>query len=73
MRQTCWDKSASTNPVANVSVSFTVIGDGSTSRVSASGDNPDVIKCVANDVRSWRFPAMGCTQTINVPFHFVRQ
>jgi hypothetical protein len=24
-------------------------------------------------VRSWRFPAMGCSQQVNIPFHFVRQ
>jgi hypothetical protein len=73
VRRTCWDKSASTKPAANVSVSFTVQGDGSTSGVSASGDDSAVASCIASDARGWRFPALGCTQAVSIPFHFVRQ
>jgi hypothetical protein len=73
VRRTCWDKSASTKAAANVSLALTVQGDGSTSGVSASGDDPAVASCIASDARSWRFPPMGCSQAVNIPFHFVRQ
>jgi predicted Zn finger-like uncharacterized protein len=72
VRRSCWDKSPSTKPAANVSVSLTVGTDGAAQGVSASGDEPSVAKCVEDNVRQWRFPAMGCSQAVNIPFHFVR-
>ena len=57
----------------NVSVSFTVTGDGSVQGVSSSGDEPSIAQCIANDVRAWHFPATGTSQPVNVPFHFVKQ
>ena len=72
VRRICWDKNPSTRPAANAAVSLTVGGDGSPQGVSATGDEPSVTKCVESNVRQWHFPAMGCTQTVNIPFHFVR-
>jgi hypothetical protein len=56
-----------------VSVSLTIGPDGSPQAVSANADESSVAKCVENDVRSWRFPAMGCSQQTSFSFHFVRQ
>jgi hypothetical protein len=73
LQRSCWERSASQKPSANVTVSLTIGGDGSAQGVSASGDDPAVASCIANDVRGWRFPAMGCSQPTSIPFHFVRQ
>jgi hypothetical protein len=73
IRRACWERNPSTKPTVNVSVSLTIGGDGSAQGVSASGDDPSVAKCIENDVRNWRFPAMGCAQRTNIPFKFVRQ
>jgi hypothetical protein len=73
LQRACWERSASQKPSANVTVSLTIGADGSSQGVSASGDDPSVAKCIENDVRGWRFPAMGCAQPTSIPFHFVRQ
>jgi predicted Zn finger-like uncharacterized protein len=73
LQRSCWERSASQKPSANVTVSLTIGGDGSAQGVSASGDDPAVATCIANDVRGWKFPAMGCSQPTSIPFHFVRQ
>jgi hypothetical protein len=52
---------------------LTVAADGSAQGVSASGDDPSVAKCIENDVRSWHFPAMGCSQRTSIPFKFLLQ
>ena len=57
----------------NVGVSMTIAPDGSAQSVSASGDELSVAKCIENDVRGWRFPAMGCSQKTSFSFKFVRQ
>ncbi len=73
IRRSCWERSSTTKLTANVAVSLTVGTDGSAQSVSASGDDPSVAKCIENDVRGWRFPAMGCTQKTGFSFKFVRQ
>jgi predicted Zn finger-like uncharacterized protein len=73
IRRTCWERGTSAKTSANISVSLTIGPDGSTQGVSATGDDPAVAHCVENDVRNWRFPSMGCSQKIAVPFKFVRQ
>jgi predicted Zn finger-like uncharacterized protein len=73
VRRSCWERSQSTKGSANVNVTLTIGADGSAQGVSASGDDPTVAKCIENDVRSWRFPAMGCTQKTSIPFKFLVQ
>ncbi len=73
IRRACWERNPTTKPTVNVSVSLTIGPDGSPQSVSASADESSVAKCVENDVRSWRFPAMGCSQQTSFSFHFVRQ
>ena len=73
IRRSCWERNPTTKPTVNVSVSLTIGSDGAPQSVSASADEPSVAKCVENDVRTWRFPAMGCSQQTSFSFHFVRQ
>lgn len=73
IRRACWERNPTTKPTVNVSVSLTIGPDGSPQSVSANADESSVAKCVENDVRSWRFPAMGCSQQTSFSFHFVRQ
>jgi len=73
LRRTCWERNPSQKTAVNVSVTFTVAGDGSVQGASASGDEPSIAQCIANDVRGWHFPATGVSQPVNVPFHFVKQ
>jgi predicted Zn finger-like uncharacterized protein len=73
VRRSCWERSQTTKPSVNVNVALTVGADGSAQGVSASGDDPSVAKCIENDVRGWRFPAMGCTQKTSIPFKFLLQ
>ena len=73
LRRNCWERNPSQKMAVNVSVTFTVAGDGSVQGASASGDEPSIATCIANDVKGWHFPATGTSQPVNVPFHFVRQ
>lgn len=73
IRRSCWERDPTTKPTVNVSVSMTIGADGSTQSVAASGDEGSVAKCIENDVRSWHFPAMGCSQKTGFSFKFVRQ
>jgi hypothetical protein len=73
IRRACWERSATQKLSVNVSVSLTIGPDGSPQGVSASGDDSAVAHCIENDVRSWHFPAMGCSQRTAFSFKFVRQ
>lgn len=73
IRRSCWERNPTTKPTVNVSVSLTIGADGSPGGVSASAEEPSVAKCVENDVRTWRFPAMGCSQATSFSLKFVRQ
>ncbi len=73
IKRACWERSGSTKSAANISVSLTVSPGGEATGVSASGDDPVIANCIANDVRSWHFAGGGCAQRVNIPFHFVRQ
>jgi predicted Zn finger-like uncharacterized protein len=73
IRRACWERNPTTKPTVNVGVSMTIGPDGSAQSVTTTGDEPSVSKCIENDVRGWRFPAMGCTQKTNFSFKFVRQ
>jgi len=73
LRRNCWERNPSQKTAVNVSVTFTVTGDGSVQGVNATGDEPSIATCIANDVKGWHFPATGSSQPVNVPFHFVKQ
>jgi hypothetical protein len=73
IRRSCWERDPTTKPTVNVSVSMTIGPDGSSQSVAVSGDEGSVAKCIENDVRGWRFPAMGCSQKTGFSFKFVRQ
>jgi predicted Zn finger-like uncharacterized protein len=73
IRRSCWERNPTTKPTVNVNVSLTIGADGSPGNVNASADELTVAKCVENDVRTWHFPAMGCSQATSFSFHFVRQ
>ncbi len=73
IKRACWERNPTTKPAVNVSVSLTINPDGSTSGVSANSDEPTVGTCVANDVRTWKFAGMGCSQQTAFSLHFVRQ
>jgi predicted Zn finger-like uncharacterized protein len=73
VRRACWERNATTKLTVNVAVALTIGPDGSAQSVTTTGDEPSVAKCIENDVRSWRFPAMGCSQKTGFSFKFVRQ
>jgi predicted Zn finger-like uncharacterized protein len=74
VKRTCWERGATDQKSSvNINVSATVNPDGSVGSSSASGDDPVVGKCIADQVRTWRFPAPGSPQPIVIPFKFVRQ
>jgi hypothetical protein len=73
LRRVCWDRNPTSKLTVSVSADMTIGPDGVPQSVSASGDEPSVSKCIENEVRTWRFPAMGCTQKATVPFKLVRQ
>jgi hypothetical protein len=73
IRKVCWLNSPSTRPSANISVFVSIGPNGNVESVSATGDDPVVAKCVESNVRSWSFPAGGCTQKTGFSFKFLRQ
>jgi predicted Zn finger-like uncharacterized protein len=73
IRRACWERNPTTKPTVNVGVSMTIGPEGGAQNVVATGDEPSVSKCIENDVRGWRFPAMGCSQKTGFSFKFVRQ
>jgi predicted Zn finger-like uncharacterized protein len=73
IRRSCWERNPTTKAAVNVSVSLTIGSDGSAQGVSATADEPSIAMCVQNDVKTWHFPAMGCSQQTSFSFHFVRQ
>jgi predicted Zn finger-like uncharacterized protein len=73
LSRVCWERNPSAKAVVNVNVLLTIAGDGTAQNVVASGDEASVAKCIENDIRGWRFPAMGSPQKTAIPFKFVRQ
>jgi hypothetical protein len=72
VRRVCWDQSPSTKSSVNISVSLTIGGGGGVEAASAGGDDNSVASCVAQQVRRWSFPAMGCQQKTAFGYHFIR-
>jgi predicted Zn finger-like uncharacterized protein len=73
IRRTCWERSQTEKPAASVAVALTIAPDGSPQGVSVTGDDPTVTKCIEDDLHSWHFPAMGCSQKTAFSLKFVRQ
>jgi hypothetical protein len=73
IQRVCWERNPTNKLAVNVSVSFTIQPDGTTQAVTASAEESAVAKCVENDVRGWRFPALGCSQATQFSYKFVRQ
>ena len=76
IRLACWDRGTvgdSLRSSANVTVSLIVAPDGAVSGASATGDDPEVAKCIQARTLTWRFPAPGATTTVSIPFKFVHQ
>src|SRR5260370_28257090 len=73
VRRACWERNPTTKPTVNVAVALTIGPDGSAQGVTTTSDEPSVAKCIENDVRGWRFPAMGRSQKTGFSFKFVRQ
>jgi hypothetical protein len=73
IQRTCWERNPSNRLASNVAVTLTVDPDGSVQGVSATGDDAAIAKCIEKEVGGWHFPGMGCSQRMNIPFHFVRQ
>ncbi len=73
IRRLCWDGHRTARPAVGIAVSMTVAPDGTAQSVSASGDDPEVAKCIENDIRNnWDFGNVGCSQKVSIPFRFVR-
>jgi hypothetical protein len=73
IQRPCWEQQDNSRLAAKVSVTLTVDPDGNVHDVSATGDDDAIAVCVANAVRNWRFPDMGCSQRMNIPFQFERR
>jgi serine/threonine protein kinase len=75
IRRMCWERQRHSDgkDTANVSVSLTIAEDGSTRDVTATGDDAAIAKCIETLAGRWQFPAPGCEQSVNIPFHFATQ
>jgi predicted Zn finger-like uncharacterized protein len=74
VKRTCWERGgADQKSSVNVTVSAQVGPAGNVVGTSSSGDDPQVAKCIENQVKGWMFSAPGATTTVNIPFKFVRQ
>jgi predicted Zn finger-like uncharacterized protein len=73
LQRTCWERNPTNKAAVRVSVTLMIEPDGSAQGVSASAEELSVARCVENDIRSWHFPAAGCSQKVGFSFNFVRQ
>ena len=74
VKRTCWERGgADSKSSVNVMVTAQVGPAGNVVGTSSSGDDPQVAKCIENQVKTWMFSAPGSTTTVNIPFKFVRQ
>jgi hypothetical protein len=74
VKRTCWERGgADSKSSVNVTVTAQVGPAGNVVGTSSSGDDPQVAKCIENQVKGWTFSAPGSTTTVNIPFKFVRQ
>src|SRR5262245_35821105 len=64
-------------PSARVPISMFIDASGAVTNVTTVGDPPpgfpELPACIAEIVRTWKFPSSSGTTTVNVPFVFVTQ
>jgi len=73
VKRVCLERSASTASTTKVTASLTIAPNGTVQGVNTSGDDPQVAKCIEQQLHGWTFPAPGETKTVQIPFVFVRQ
>jgi TonB family protein len=80
VRRACWDsaiaeRSSNTPKSAKVTVSISIAPSGNVSNASATGGDgyPGLASCVAQRVRTWKFPPSAGTSRATIPFSFVVQ
>jgi hypothetical protein len=73
VRRLCWTNATTSSTSVGVNVSMTIGPQGNVERVSATGDDGSVARCVESDVRRWTFPAGGCSQRTTFSLKFIRQ
>ena len=72
IRRVCWERTPSTRSVANISVNISIGPAGNVESAGAGGDDSIVAGCVQQQVRTWTFPAMGCSQKASFGYKFIR-
>lgn len=73
LRHACWQSYDPNVTEASITTSLSVAGDGTVASVEARSDYPDLSRCIAERIRTWKLPAAGGTTTVNLPFHFLKQ
>jgi hypothetical protein len=81
MRRKCWEpalqaSSPTASSSAKVGSTITIGPSGNVESASAGGaekDYPGLSSCIADRIKHWKFPPPGGSQTVNIPFNFVRQ
>lgn len=71
VKKGCWDTSSAQS--GDVRATITIGASGSVQNVSSQSGDPALARCIETKVRGWKFPPPGGTQTVTVPFKFVRQ
>jgi hypothetical protein len=73
LKDTCWERRPYARTQVNANATFTVDSNGTPLAVTVVADEPTLAACLEDSIRRWRFPAMGCSQPVALPFHFLRQ
>jgi hypothetical protein len=81
VKRACWETQTDSLRRIEVSVTIRVGTDGRVVQSDATLEDAEgpkdvanvVARCIANEVRTWRFPAPETEQVVSVPFHLIRQ
>ena len=81
VRRTCWESQTDSLKRINVSVTIRVGTDGRVIQSDALLEDAEgpkdvanvVARCIANEVKAWRFPQPETEQVVSVTFHLIRQ
>lgn len=71
VKRGCWDNSNAQN--GDVRAAITIGPSGSVQSVSTQSSDAALARCIETKVKGWKFPPPGGSQTVNVPFKFLRQ
>lgn len=71
VKRGCWDSSNAQS--GDVKAAITIAAGGSVQSVSTQSNDTALARCIETKVKGWKFPPPGGTQTVNVPFKFLRQ